>query len=106
MAFKNVAIALLTLFLFSSCVSSKVHKDLQSQFDSLETRNQKLSNELRETRNKGERDLATLQEEHNRLKAEKEKLQSDLLRTRENLESLTQSFDALEANSSSALAEN
>lgn len=106
MAGKTVAVALLTLFLFSSCVSSKVHKELQSQYDSLETRNQKLSNELRDTRNKGEKDLATLQEEHNRLKAEKEKLQSDLVTTRENLESLTRSYDALEANSSSALAEN
>lgn len=106
MAGKTVAVALLTLFLFSSCVSSKVHKELQSQYDSLENRNQKLSNELNDTRNKGEKDLATLQEEYNRLKAEKEKLQSDLVTTRENLESLTRSYDALEANSSSALAEN
>lgn len=103
---KRIVFTLLTVLLFSSCVSSKVHKELQAEYDSLETRNQKLSNELRETRVKSEKDLTTLKEEHDRIKAERDKLQNDLRVTRENLESLTQSYDALEANSSSAIAEN
>lgn len=106
MAIRSFVVALLTVLLFSSCVSSKVHKDLQAEYDSLETRNQKLSNELKETRNKSEKDLTSLKEEHDKIKAERDRLNSELLTTRENLESLTRSYDALEANSSSAIAEN
>lgn len=92
--------------LFTSCVSSKVHKDLQAQYDGLEERNQKLSNDLKETKAKGEKDLASLREEYKILQAERNQLQTDLENTRSQLNSLTASYDALEANSSSALAEN
>ena len=92
--------------LFTSCVSSKVHKDLQSRYDSLEERNQKLSNDLKDTRTKGEQDLASLREQYNSLQADRDRLQTELDNTRSKLESLTASYDALEANSSSALAEN
>ncbi|QED38312.1 OmpA family protein [Antarcticibacterium arcticum] len=106
MAFRSIVVALLAVSMFSSCVSSKVHKELQAEYDSLETRNQKLSNELRETRNKSEKDLTSLREEYDKIKAERDRLNSELQTTRENLESLTRSYDALEANSSSAIAEN
>lgn len=92
--------------LFTSCVSSKVHKDLQARYESLESRNQKLSNDLKETRNKGERELASLQEEYKTLESERDRIKEELERTKSNLESLTASYDALEANSSSALSEN
>ena len=102
-------IFLVTIFLgliFSSCVSSKVHKDLQGQYDNLQVKNQKLSNDLKETRSKGERDLATLQEEYKSLKAEHDQLQSDLNNIEAKYESLKNSYDALEANSSTEIAEN
>lgn len=102
-------IFLVTIFLgllFSSCVSSKVHKDLQGQYDDLQSKNQKLSNDLRETRSKSERDLAKLQGEYNSLKAERDQLQSDLKNTEAKYESLKNSYDALEANSSTEIAEN
>lgn len=98
--------ALLSGLLFTSCVSSKVHKDLQARYDGLEERNQKLSNDLKETKAKGEKDLASLREEYKTLQAERNQLQTDLENTRSQLNSLTASYDALEANSSSALAEN
>jgi chemotaxis protein MotB len=100
---------LVTIFLglvFSSCVSSKVHKDLQGQYDNLQAKNQKLSNDLKETRSKGEKDLAALQGEYNNLKAERDQLQSDLKNTEARYESLKKSYDALEANSSTEIAEN
>ncbi|HSI71028.1 MAG TPA: OmpA family protein [Gillisia sp.] len=92
--------------LFTSCVSSKAHKELQSRYENLETRNQKLNNDLRETRAKGERDLESLQGEYDRLREERDQIQRDLKNTQSNLKSLTESYDALEANSSTALAEN
>ncbi len=103
---KHLFTLFFTAILSSSCVSSKVHKDLQAQYDSLESRNQKLSQDLRETRTKGERDLASLREEYNILRSERDQLRTELERTQQNLQSLTSSYDALEANSSTALAEN
>jgi chemotaxis protein MotB len=97
---------LLSGLLVTSCVSSKAHKELQSRYENLETRNQKLTNDLRETRAKGEQDLAALQEEYDRLQEERDQIQRELTNTQSNLKSLTESYDALEANSSTALAEN
>jgi chemotaxis protein MotB len=102
-------IFLVTIFLglvFSSCVSSKVHKDLQGQYDNLQAKNQKLSNDLKETRSKGEKDLAALQGEYNNLKAGRDQLQFDLKNAEARLESLKNSYDALEANSSTEISEN
>jgi len=102
-------IFLVTIFLglmFSSCVSSKVHKDLQGQYDNLQAKNQKLSNDLKETRSKGEKDLAALHGEYNNLKAGRDQLQLDLKNTEARLESLKNSYDALEANSSTEISEN
>jgi len=102
-------IFLVTIFLglvFTSCVSSKVHKDLQGQYDNLQAKNQKLSNDLNETRSKGEKDLAALQGEYNNLKAERDQLQLELKNTEARYESLKNSYDALEANSSTEIAEN
>lgn len=97
---------LLSGALFTSCVSSKAHKDLQSRYDNLEARNQKLSGDLKDTRAQGERDLTAMREEFKNLEAERNRIQAELDKTSSNLESLTASYDALEANSSSALAEN
>jgi len=102
-------IFLVTIFLglvFTSCVSSKVHKDLQGQYDNLQAKNQKLSNDLNETRSKGEKDLAALQGEYNNLKAGRDQLQLELKNTEARYESLKNSYDALEANSSTEIAEN
>lgn len=106
MSFKHIFTAIFSALILSSCVSSKVHKELQSQYDSLESRNQKLQSDLRDTRNKAEKDLATLQDEYNRMKDERDKLQVALKTSETNLASLTSSYDALAANSSSAIAEN
>jgi len=106
MSIKNIYIAGFITLILSSCVSSKVHKDLQSQYDSLGSRNQKLQTELRDTRSKLENDLSKLQNDYNRMKTERDQLQAGLKTTEANLESLTSSYDALAANSSSAIAEN
>ena len=102
-------IFLVTIFLglvFTSCVSSKVHDELQGQYDDLQAKNLKLSNDLKETRSQGEKDLAALQGEYSALMAERDQLQLDLKNTKARYESLKGSYDALEANSSSEIAEN
>ena len=92
--------------LFSSCVSSKVHKELQSDYDALQTKNRKLNDEFRESRTKAEAELSDLREQYNQLIAERDRLQNDLSATSAKYDNLIKSYDALEANSSSVLAEN
>lgn len=95
--------------LLTSCVSSKVYKDLEGRYATLEQENSRLSSDLedvtaRNTRN--EQDLDKLRKEHEAAVAERDRLRTELAATKNNLEKLRSSYDALEANSSSALAEN
>ncbi len=90
----------------SSCVSSKKYKDLQSQYDNLQNKNQKLNSDLRETRDKSEKDLAALREELKVMRSERDRVQENLKNTAAQLESLKASYDALDKNSSTALSEN
>lgn len=92
--------------LLSSCVSSKVHKELQSDYDALQSKNRKLNDEFRASKTKAEAQLSDLQEQYNQLVAERDKIQQDLAATTSKYENLIKSYDALEANSSSALSEN
>lgn len=100
-----IKITLLAIFsglMLTSCVSSKVYKDLESRHAHLQQENSELSEDLHTLQGKNEqtlRDLAALQ-------AEKEKLQQEYDATKQRLAKLQSSYDALEANSSSALAEN
>lgn len=95
--------------LLTSCVSSKVYKDLESRHNQLQEENQELArnfDDLQARNEKNESDLAALQAEYERTKAERDRLQQEYTTTRTSYEKLKTSYDALEANSSSALAEN
>lgn len=92
--------------ILSSCVSSKVHKELQSQYDTLQAKNQKLTEDLRATRAEGEKELADQREKYAQLQAERDELQQNYQKTLSQYENLKESYDALEANSSTALSEN
>lgn len=106
MYYTKILTALFALFLITSCVSSKAHKDLQAQYDSLNSRHNKLSNDLKDTRSKGEQDLAALQQDYNTIRSERDQLEASLQKKESELEKLKTSYDALLANSSSALSEN
>ena len=98
-----------TSLLLTSCVSSKVHKELEGRYADLERENSRMSTdlqELRETNARTESDLGNLQRDFESATAERDRLQREYNTTRENYENLKKSYDALEANSSSALAEN
>lgn len=92
--------------LFSSCVSSKVHKELQADYDSLQTKNRKLNEEFRESRTKAEAEFSDLQGRFDQLVLERDQLQKEKAVISAKYENLIKSYDALEANSSSVLAEN
>ncbi|MFD0977447.1 OmpA/MotB family protein [Salinimicrobium gaetbulicola] len=103
---KITLFAIFSSLVLSSCVSSKVYKDLEGQHTELQQENAELKDEFRQFKTKTDKDLATLNERYDNLKAEKESLEQELAATKERLAKLQSSYDALEANSSSALAEN
>lgn len=95
--------------LLTSCVSSKVYKDLEGRFNDLEQENRELSADLREATQKNEaykQELEELHRQHEAVTAERDRLQEEYNTTSTAYKKLMDSYDALEANSSSALAEN
>ena len=97
------------LFLLNSCVSSKVHKELEDKYNNLQRDNAELTSdfeELEELNSENERQLQELRDEYDVLVAERDRLQQEYNSTKAAYEKLQDSYDALEANSSSALAEN
>ncbi len=94
-----------SVLMLTSCVSSKVYKDLESRHADLKRDNRELKSEL--DRLKGvDEELAELKAEHESLIAERDKLKNDLASLQSNYENLKNSYDALEKNSSAAIAEN
>ena len=95
--------------LLTSCVSSKVYKDLEGRHTQLQEENQQLVQDyasLQDKQKVTEEDLAKLQSTYAQLNSERDRLQQEFTATKESYEKLKRSYDALEANSSSALAEN
>jgi len=95
------------LFLLSSCVSSKIYEDLQAKYDTLKTENESLMAQLDE-RGGGNESLTVqrLQKEIEKLQGEKAALAMELAAAQNKYNRLKESYEALEANSSSALTEN
>jgi len=84
-----------SVLMLTSCVSSKVYKDLESRHADLKRENRELNSEL-----------DRLKSEHESLTAERDKLKNDLASLQSNYDNLKSSYDALEKNSSAAIAEN
>lgn len=107
---KHIFLAVLSSSLFlSSCVTSKVYKDLENRHAQLQEENSELSKDFENLQSKNrqnEADLSALQAEYDKTKAERDRLQQEYDATSQSYEKLKTSYDALEANSSSALAEN
>ena len=93
--------------LLSSCVSSKIYDDLQNKYDLLKEENKSLLSQLNEEGNNGNSySVKSLQNEVEKLKAEKSRLAMDLAASKSSYDRLKDSYDALEANSSTKLTEN
>ncbi|MAN60214.1 MAG: cell envelope biogenesis protein OmpA [Flavobacteriaceae bacterium] len=91
----------------SSCVSSKVYEDLQGRYNALKAENENLMSQLDNASSEGKiYSVDLLKDEIAQLKADNSRLAMDLSACEKNYARLKQSYDALEANSSSALIEN
>ena len=104
---KNVFFGIALLALTTSCVSSKIYEDLKDKYDALRQENESLMSQLDGKGGNSETySVANLRKEIEKLQAEKSRLSMDLQASEGNYKRLKDSYDALEANSSSALTEN
>lgn len=110
MKLKNVlVISLFTTAMLTSCVSSKVYKDLEDKYANLKQERNGLADEnqeLKTTQDKLKNDLGALQKAYEEAVSERDKLQQDYTAAQNNLNNLQASYDALEKNSNAAIAAN
>ena len=95
--------------MLTSCVSSKVYKDLESRFDELKEERAQLADEnydLQKENNKLNNEKIGLNKSLEELKAERDRLQQEYAATKKSLAGLRASYDALEQQSSAAISEN
>ncbi|TPN88091.1 cell envelope biogenesis protein OmpA [Aquimarina algicola] len=95
--------------LMTSCVTSKVYKDLESKYANLKREHRKMKDDfsaLEKTNAKDREALQTLEAEYAKTKAERDELQHNYDAALANYENLKNSYDALEKNSSAAIAAN
>ena len=107
---KRTSIALLVLALSTtSCVSKKIYADLESKFADLKKERNALADEnelLKSGKSQSDLDLTNVKNELEKLKAERDKLAADYAATSNNLNTLQNSYNALEKNSDEALKAN
>ncbi|KAA3615915.1 MAG: cell envelope biogenesis protein OmpA [Flavobacterium sp.] len=104
---KKIFFGIILISLTASCVSSKIYEDLQARYDALKAENESLMSRLDAQSGNGEAySEKKLRMEIDRLNAENSRLKMELAAIENSLERLQSSYDALEANSSSALTEN
>jgi len=95
------------LILTASCVSSQIYDDLKNKNESLQSENESLMSQIDGMEGKGDvYSIANLRKEIDRLNSEKSRLAMDLKAAESNYERVKESYEALEANSDSVLAEN
>jgi len=105
--FKNIFFGIVIAIVSSSCVSSKIYEDLNRKYNTLKVENESLLSQLDNCSGNGESvSVEKLKKDIEKLKAEKSRLAMDLAASKSNYDRLKESYDALEANSSSSLTEN
>ena len=106
---KQIVLLFLGLSLCTSCVSKKLYTELEDKYSNLKRDNRSLNDEI-ETLSKENVDLsnqlADLQTAYDKAIAERDQLQTELASSQSNLKNLKASYEALEKNSSAAIAEN
>ncbi|RZJ59789.1 MAG: cell envelope biogenesis protein OmpA, partial [Flavobacterium sp.] len=106
---KRVSIGLMALALTTSCVSSKVYKDLENKYADLKKENRQIADEnttLTQEKNKLDLLSKDLQSQLDKLKGERDKLASEYAAAKASLDNLKTSYSALENDSSAALDAN
>ncbi len=105
---KIIAIAVLGTMTIS-CVSSKVHKELENKYSRLKKDNRGLSDDLAEFKKTSEEQKEALDKliaDYEALKEKEASLRNEHEGTQKQYDNLKQSYDALETNSSKAIATN
>ena len=107
--FKKILVLSLIISVSSSCVSSKIYKELdgkytslKNDYDSLSTQNEAVINE----RNSLQNQLDQLQKKYDSLITDRNALQQELTALNKKYEALNESYSALEQNSSKEIADN
>lgn len=106
---KKIASIIMMGTLLSSCVSSKVYKDLEDKYADLKRENRSIEDKIAALERKGEADkkaMDQLDEVYQETLAERDELQRKYDAAVANYENLKNSYDALEKNSSAAIAAN
>ena len=106
---KRISLIVLTLSLFTSCVSKKIYSDLETKYANLKKENRSLTDDietLSKDKTKLANDLNQLQSAYDDAVNERDRLQSDYAAAKSNLDNLKASYEALEQNSSAEIAKN
>ena len=107
--FKKILVLSLIISVSSSCVSSKIYKELdgkytslKNDYDYLSTQNEAVINE----RNSLQNQLDQLQKKYDSLISDRNTLQQELTALHKKYDALNESYSALEQNSSKEIADN
>ncbi|NNE31265.1 MAG: OmpA family protein [Winogradskyella sp.] len=106
---KKIAFLVVTVLLFSSCVSKRIYTDLETKYAGLKKENRELSDEvtlLTNDNTKLQNELDQLQSAYDKAVNERDQLQLDYTAAKTHLENLNASYKALEENSSASIAAN
>ncbi len=109
MMIKKIVVIITLGTLLSSCVTSKVYKELESKYANLKRENRKMEDELSDLKRISDADKKALEElndKYEKTRAERDELQRNYEAALANYENLKNSYDALEKNSSAAIAAN
>jgi chemotaxis protein MotB len=106
MTFKNLLFIAVTSVLFASCVTAKIHEELQDKFNALKTENASLMSQLDTASGASIMGLEQARGALEKCKSEKTQLAMDLAGAKSKYDRIKQNYDALEANSSENLTEN
>ncbi|OEY72255.1 OmpA family protein [Salegentibacter salarius] len=98
-------LALLGVFMFTSCVSSKKYQELEGRHADLKRENRNTQSELEKYRDLDE-EYSALKKDYADATTERDRLKDELESSRKNYATLKDSYDALEENSSAAISEN
>lgn len=103
---KRIALGLLSVSLLSSCVSRRLYNELNSQYETAQQENRRLSEEMETLsgdRTQLERERQKLQDQLLQLEEERNQLNSEIAAAQNTLGTLKDSYSTLEKNSASAL---
>jgi len=106
---KKLLILTLVVFTFTSCVSSKLYKELEDKYTNLKNDYDSLnadSDSILNDKNALQNQFDQLQNEYDATLLERNKLQQDVTGLQKKYDALNDSYSALEQNSSKAIADN